>query len=115
MSPHGVLPFPAPARCPWRRGMKLDRAGVRAAAQHIAAANKPKGTVVEVIDAEIVDDRSTGPTRHVGIQVNVLAEKSRNVTLRLIRVVPAYHSGFGRGVVGFADPGEQQHADVVEG
>src|ERR1022692_376546 len=114
MPPDGVLPFPAPAWRPGRRRMKFDRAGIRAAAQHVASSNKSEGTVVEIVDAEIVDDRSTGPTRHVGIQVNVLAEKSRDVTLRLIRVIPAHNSRFGRGVVWLADAGQQQHADVIQ-
>src|ERR1017187_1789040 len=91
MPPHGILPFPAPARRPGRCGMKFDRAGVRAAAHHVASPNKSEGTVVEIVDTEIVDDRSTGPARHVGIQVNVLAEKSRDVTLRLIGVISPYH------------------------
>src|ERR1700675_3173073 len=103
MPPYGVFPFPAPARRPGRGRMKFDWAGVRAAAQHVASPDKSEGTVVEIVDAEIVDDGSTPPARHVRIQVNVLAEKSRDVTLCLIGVIPPYHSGFGRGVIRFAD------------
>src|SRR5271167_5000055 len=107
MPPHGVLPFPAPAWRSGRCGMEFHRTGVRAPAQHVASPNKSERTVVEIVDAEIVDDCSTGSARHVGIQVNVLAEKSRYVTLRLIGVVPPHYPCFGRRVVRFANAGEQ--------
>src|SRR5208282_4081976 len=99
MPPHSSLPFPAPARRPRRCGMKFDRAGVRASAQHVATPYESEGTVIEIVDAEIVDDGSAGSARHVGVQVNVLAEKRGDVTLCLIGVISPYHSCFGRGVV----------------
>src|SRR5271167_1533887 len=101
MTPHGVHPFPAPARRPGRRRMKFDRAGVGATAQHVASPNKSEGTVIEIVDAEIVDHRSACSARHVGIQMNVLAEESRDVTLSLIGVIPSDHSRLGRGVIWF--------------
>src|ERR1700690_3606473 len=114
MPPHGVLPLPAPTWRPGRSRMKFDWAGARAAAQHVASPNKSEGTVIEIVDAEIVDDRSTRTPCHVGIQMNILAEKSRDVTLCLIGVISPHHSRFSLGVVRFANAGEQQHADVVQ-